>query len=230
MDDTRAFGTLRPRTGGAADDAGVIADSIVNLCGAIGLGVAMVALYRRDPSSPLTRRLLVVLGVVAVLFFTRGMAWWTGSVWLDRLSLIPAALIPLGALIVTEGILRRHAPRAAKIAAVTGAILLGLGGAFGLETFCDALCDRAVAVPARGICDLRLAAGDARPQHAAGVREPQHRPARRRRAPRDSLHRHRFPGAGAGYSGPARRARRVAGRHRGPDRGRRRARRGGKAS
>ena len=38
--------------------SGVIADSIVNLCGAIGLSVAMSALYRRDPRSPLTQRLL----------------------------------------------------------------------------------------------------------------------------------------------------------------------------
>ena len=83
--------------------ASVIADSIVNLCGALGLGVAMFALHRRDPKSPLTQRLLAMLGVVAVLFFTRGVGWWTGSVWLDRLSLIPAALVPLGALIV-----RRH--------------------------------------------------------------------------------------------------------------------------
>lgn len=113
----------------------VIADSIVNLCGAIGLCVAMVALHRRDPRSPLTRRLLVMLGVVAVLFFTRGVAWWTGSGWLDRLSLIPASLVPLGALIVTEGILRRHAPRVVKMMAVAGAILLGLGGAFGLERY-----------------------------------------------------------------------------------------------
>jgi hypothetical protein len=113
----------------------VIADSIVNLCGAIGLSVAMVALHRRDPRSPLTRRLLVMLGVVAVLFLTRGIAWWTESGWLDRLSLIPAPLVPLGALIVTEGILRRHAPRVVKMMAVAGAILLGLGGAFGLERY-----------------------------------------------------------------------------------------------
>jgi len=112
-----------------------IADSIVNLCGAIGLCVAMAALHRRDPKSPLTRRLLLMLGVVAVLFFTRGVAWWTQSEWLDRLSMIPASLVPLGTLVVTEGILRRHAPRAVKLAAVLGAILLGLGGLFGLESF-----------------------------------------------------------------------------------------------
>ena len=115
--------------------SGVIANSIVNLCGAIGLGVAMFALHRRDPRSPLTQRLLVMLGIAAILFFTRGVAWWTGSVWLDRLSLIPAAAVPLGALIVTEGILRRHAPKAIKIVALAGAVLFGLGGVFGLESY-----------------------------------------------------------------------------------------------
>jgi hypothetical protein len=113
--------------------SGVIADSIVNLCGAIGLSVAMIALYRRDPKSPLTRRLLFLLGVVAILFFVRGLAWWTGNVWLDWLSMIPAAMVPLGALVVTEGMLRRHAPRIVKAVAVWGAILLGLAGVLGPE-------------------------------------------------------------------------------------------------
>jgi hypothetical protein len=115
--------------------ASAIADSIVNLCGAIGLCVAMVALYRRDPKSPLTRRLLFMLGVAAMLFLVRGVAWWSGSAWLDRLSLIPAALVPLSAVIVTEGMLRRHAPHAVKRLAVFGAILLGLGGVLGLGDF-----------------------------------------------------------------------------------------------
>ncbi len=115
--------------------SGVIADSIVNLCGAIGLSIAMVMLYRRDSKSPLTKRLLVALGVVAVLFFVRGAAWWTGNALLDRISMIPAALVPLGALIVTEGILQRHAPRAVKIVIVLGGIGLGFGGALGPERF-----------------------------------------------------------------------------------------------
>src|SRR5450755_1179745 len=115
--------------------SGVIADSIVNLCSAIGLTVAMVTLHRRDARSPLTRRLLLALGVIATLFFVRGAAWWSGNALLDRISLIPAALIPLGALIVTEGILRRHAPRQVKIVIVLGGIGLGLGGAFGMERF-----------------------------------------------------------------------------------------------
>jgi hypothetical protein len=115
--------------------SGVVADSIVNLCGAIGVSVAMLTLYRRDAGGPLTRRLLLALGVIAVLLFVRGAAWWTGSLWLDRASLIPAALVPIGLLIVTEGMLRRHAPRQLKIVFVVGGIGLGLAGALGLERF-----------------------------------------------------------------------------------------------
>jgi hypothetical protein len=54
--------------------SGVVADSIVNMCGAIGLSVAMAALYRRDSRSPLTARLLLALGVAALLFLVRGAA------------------------------------------------------------------------------------------------------------------------------------------------------------
>jgi hypothetical protein len=113
----------------------VVADSIINLCGAIGLGVAMLALHQRDPNSPLTRRLLVALGTAALLFLLRSAAWTSGSETLDRVSLIPAALVPFGALLVTEGMLRRHAPRLVKLAAMLGAVVLGLGGALGLGRF-----------------------------------------------------------------------------------------------
>jgi hypothetical protein len=114
---------------------GAIADSIINLCGAIGLAVAMIAFHRRDPRGPLTTRLLFLLGVVAVLFLIRGIAWWSNSPSLDWLSAVPAALVPLGALLVTEGILRRHAPRLLKRIAVYGALLLGIGGVLGLESY-----------------------------------------------------------------------------------------------
>lgn len=114
---------------------GVIADSIVNLCGAIGVAVAMMTFYRRDPKSPLTRRLLLALGIISTLFLIRGAAWWSGSVFLDSLADAPAALIPMGALVVTEGILRRHAPRALKMAALIGGLMLGFGGVLGLDRF-----------------------------------------------------------------------------------------------
>ncbi|WP_315784597.1 MULTISPECIES: hypothetical protein [unclassified Bradyrhizobium] len=110
---------------------GVVADSVVNLCGAIGLAVAAATLHRRDPRGPLTARLVALLAVVAALFLLRGIAWWTDSATLDRSSLIPAALIPLGAVIVTEGLLRRHVHRRLKVAAVLGGLVLALAGALG---------------------------------------------------------------------------------------------------
>jgi hypothetical protein len=113
----------------------VIADSIVNICGAVGLSVAMMTFHRRDSKSPLTKRLLLAIGVVTMLFFVRGVAWWSGNALLDRMSLIPAALIPFGILIVTEGMLRRHAPRLMKMAVAVGGLFLGFGGVLGLERF-----------------------------------------------------------------------------------------------
>jgi len=111
----------------------LVADSIVDLCGALGLGVAMLTLRRRDPHGALTTRFLVAMGLVAALFLLRGLGWWTGSVLLERLALGCAALFPLGALIVTEGMLRRHAPRFAKLAVLAGSGLLALAGLIGLS-------------------------------------------------------------------------------------------------
>src|SRR4051794_32442578 len=114
---------------------GIVADSVVNLCGAIGLAVAAAMLYRRDPRGPLTARLVGLLALVASLFLLRGIAWWIESATLDRISLIPAALILLGALVVTEGLLRRHAHRRLKAAALVGGIVLAVAGAFGPVEF-----------------------------------------------------------------------------------------------
>src|SRR5206468_8408713 len=71
----------------------------------------------------------------AYLFLVLVFSLWSGSVVLYNLSMIPAVLVPLGALIVTEGILRRHAPRLAKITILAGGIALGLAGAVGSERF-----------------------------------------------------------------------------------------------
>ena len=115
--------------------------------------------------------------------------------------------------------MRRARPRSSIL---TGGIVLGLAGAVGSERFAAPFAILLVLVPAWRLCYLRLAAGDARPDHADGVRESQHRAPRRRRRPRHSLHRHRFQGADAGYPGQARGSGGIARRHRDPDRGTRR--------
>ena len=53
--------------GGFANPA-LVADSIVDICGALGLAVAMLTLRRRDPRGALTTRFLVAMGLVAALF------------------------------------------------------------------------------------------------------------------------------------------------------------------
>lgn len=116
--------------GGFANPA-LVADSIVDICGALGLAVAMLTLRRRDPRGALTTRFLVAMGLVAVLFLLRGLSWWSGSALLERLALACAALFPLGALVVTEGMLRRHAPRAGKIVVLAGSTLLVLASLLG---------------------------------------------------------------------------------------------------
>jgi len=110
----------------------LVADSVVDLYGALGLGVAMLSLRRRDPRGPMTQRFLWALGLVASVFLLRGLGWWLGSVLLGRLALVSAAALPLGVLAVTEGALRRHAPRSIKLAVLTGSALLIFGSLLGL--------------------------------------------------------------------------------------------------
>lgn len=110
----------------------LVADSVVDLCGALGLGVAMLSLRRRDARGAMTQRFLWALGLVASVFLLRGLGWWLGSALLGRLALACAAAIPLGVLAVTEGTLRRHAPRPVKLFVLTGSGLLMLASLVGL--------------------------------------------------------------------------------------------------
>lgn len=104
-------------------DRTVLADVIVNLCGAAALLIALIVFRARDPRGPLTRRFVPALGLVALAFLLRGLAWLTSSVGLDSLSVALLAFVPLAALLVVEGMLRRHAPRWAKLAVVAGGVV-----------------------------------------------------------------------------------------------------------
>lgn len=110
----------------------LIADSIVNICGAIGLCVAIALLQRRDRKGRTTFLINLAMGAVAALFFLRGVAWWTGSVAFDQASIAFAALFPLAVLLAAEIVMRRHAPRALKIYTALGAALFMLGVVTGI--------------------------------------------------------------------------------------------------
>lgn len=69
-----------------------------------------------------------MLGIIAFVLLSRGVGWLTGSAALEQLAVAGAAIIPLGALFVVEGMLRRHAPRSVKIAVLAGTLILAPAG------------------------------------------------------------------------------------------------------
>jgi hypothetical protein len=109
----------------------LVADSVVSICGALGLFVAIVSLHRRDPKGALTRRAVFALGLVATLFLVRGLDWWADSDVLERVALCLAAILPLAVLVMTEGFLRRHAPTILKIIVLAASGVLAMAALFG---------------------------------------------------------------------------------------------------
>lgn len=92
------------------------ADVLVNLFGAAGAVLLAREAHRNDPRGAVTRRIVVALGLVAALFLVRVMAWAGDGTLAHALSTLLAASTPLASLLVAEGMLRRHAPRALKLA------------------------------------------------------------------------------------------------------------------
>lgn len=104
----------------------LIADFIVNFCGALGVLIALFVFRARDPQGSLTRRFTIALALVAGFFILRGLAWVLGWHSLDRLSVALAAFIPLAVLVIVETILRQHAPLFIKIGTLVGGFAIGL--------------------------------------------------------------------------------------------------------
>lgn len=101
----------------------LVADVLVNLLGAAGLATGAYSMKRSDPHGGLTRRVGFALRFGAALFLMRSLSWATGSDLLDRLVAAMASMVPLLAVTLAEGVLRRHAPRWLKVAAATSAIV-----------------------------------------------------------------------------------------------------------
>ena len=102
----------------------VVADAAVSLAALAGVLVLAVRLSRRG--GPMARRFRFALEIVAVLLLARTLFWWSEAMLFSRLSVVAAGLIPLGAVLVAEGFLRRHAPLALKGWAAAGAVAFSL--------------------------------------------------------------------------------------------------------
>ena len=104
----------------------LIADSVVSLAAIVGLMVVIAHIRKGGPDREVGPRFTGVLGVAAFFMTVRLLFWLTGGEFLRFLTYATAAVIPLSALLLAEGLLRRHAPKWAKLAVGTGAIALGI--------------------------------------------------------------------------------------------------------
>ena len=91
-------------------DPALAADCFVSVAALVGVLIVLPDVWARGEHRPLSRRLAFGFVVLSVLLATRVLFWTTGVGLFDVLTIIAAATVPLATLILTEGLLRRHAP------------------------------------------------------------------------------------------------------------------------
>lgn len=106
--------------------APVLIQLFLSAAALVGLVVLQNVLVRRDQWDPINRRFLFGIRVTMLLFAGRILASITGIEAFRVLVLLAAALIPLGVLLLTEGLLRRHAPPLVKLLVGGGAVAFGI--------------------------------------------------------------------------------------------------------
>ncbi len=103
-------------------DQSMIADSVVSLSAFCGLIVLIVTITLRGRTDHVSRQLKSVLYLLAALMVLRALAWTIGGEWLALSVNLVAGFLPLFLLLLTESLLRRHAPKSIKIL-IAGATL-----------------------------------------------------------------------------------------------------------
>ena len=83
-------------------------------------------LVRQDGASPLRRRLGFAFGGAVLFFGVRAAAEALANDGLELVTLVVVSALPVAALVLAEGVLRRHAPQALKIAVTFGGATLAL--------------------------------------------------------------------------------------------------------
>ncbi|MDP5085673.1 MAG: hypothetical protein NWQ23_09650 [Yoonia sp.] len=106
--------------------ATILTQLFLSCAALLGLYVLQSVLVRRDATDPINRRFLFGIRVTMVLFAGRALMIVTGIEAFRILILAAAALIPLAVLLLTEGLLRRHAPPMMKAVIGGGAVGFGL--------------------------------------------------------------------------------------------------------
>jgi hypothetical protein len=107
----------------------ILADSVVSGAALAGTLAAIVVIRARATMDGLSSRFVYALIVVALVLAMRLLSWNLHEGIFETLTRLFAAWIPLVALVVLEGLQRRHAPQVLKYAALIG------GGVFSVFAF-----------------------------------------------------------------------------------------------
>ncbi len=102
--------------------APMVTDLALSVAALAGLLILHQTLVGRGRWDPLNRRFIFGIRVTILLFAARVLGPLTGLAAFDRVVLFAAALIPLSVLVLTEGLLRRHAPRWIKAPVAVGTV------------------------------------------------------------------------------------------------------------
>ena len=127
---------------------------LVDGFGAIGALAVALVLWRRARRSTVQNVLLLVFGLSGLFYAFRALVRATGFEVFGALSLVLACALPLGALLLAETLLRRHAPLWIKIT-IGGGTLLGIFAALLAGSGIDKAFSLAIYVP----CALLLVLG-----------------------------------------------------------------------
>ncbi len=106
--------------------ANILISAFLSFVALLGLLTLRWVLIRQGDCDPINRRLLFGVQVMMLLFLGRLLLILTGVAAFRILVLLGAALIPLAVLLLTEGLLRRHAPQWAKALIAGGTILFAI--------------------------------------------------------------------------------------------------------
>ena len=106
----------------------LVTDLTVSLSAVAGL---LIVRSQIDPASGgVAGRFRFALLLVSVFYFVRAADWLTAFSLFKTATFVTAAMIPFSALLLTEGFLRRHAPRLVKLMISAGTAAIGLAAIF----------------------------------------------------------------------------------------------------
>ena len=108
----------------------LVADSIVSATALAGTLAAIAVIRARSTPDGLSGRFIFALGLVAALLATRLLFWNLRTGIFETLNLLFAGWVPLAALLVLEGLQRRHAPAPLKYGALVGGIVFSVLAVF----------------------------------------------------------------------------------------------------